>query len=544
MKKSKFLLLVLIILFSASLLPLQALALETPEVLSESVLLLDADSGEVLFEQNADQTRHPASTTKIMTALLTIEAIEQGKFSMDDSVAAYDDCQYGMDADSSNANPTIVPGEVMSVQDLLYCAMMASANEACNILAEYIAGSISDFVVMMNERAAELGCTGTHFNNPSGLEDPNHYSTARDLAIIAMEAIRHEQFVTLCSDDGYTVEATNMAGSRGLTNTNALLKESGKYYYEAAFGVKTGFFTNAGYCLVSAAGKENTSLVCVVLGGIMDKDADIQSQYQDTIALFDWAFENYSYQQVLSSTESLINVPVTMGVDDSVAARPETSINVLLPNDFDTETLQYEYTVYSERDGVTLEAPVDAGTILGEVTVSAGDRVFGTSNLVATNSVDMSKTIYLRASVNTILQQPIVNKLLTLLIVVVALYLILVFFYTVQRIRHKRSLRRARRDRAERQALQENFPNAYAAPAPKALPAETAEENGSEEEEDEEAGPGLVEKLKDFFAGLKERFARPADEEDDDDLGENDDAEDESPAEEPAAEEEAEEVLT
>lgn len=542
MKKSKFLLLVLIILITASLLPLQALALEEPEVLSQSVLLMDADSGEVLFEQNADQTMHPASTTKIMTVLLAIEAIEQGQFSLDDSVAAYDDCQYGMDAESSNANPAIVPGEVLSVQDLLYCAMLASANEACNILAEYIAGSISNFVVMMNERAAELGCTGTHFNNPSGLEDPDHYSTAKDLAIITMEAIHHEQFVTLCSDDGYTVPATNVAGARALTNTNALLDPSNYYYYESAFGVKTGFFTNAGYCLVSAAGKDNTSLVCVVLGGLVAENG-APTQYLDTVNLFDWAFANYSYQQVLSSTESLINVPVTMGVDDAVAARPETSINVLLPNDFDTESLQYEYVVYSERDGVTLEAPVDAGTILGEVTVSAGDRVFGTSSLVATNSVDMSKTIYLRASVNTILQQPIVNKLLTLLIVVVALYLILVFFYTVQRIRHKRSLRRARRDRAERQALQESFHNVYVAPAPQALPQQEAAEDAEPEEDEEDAGPGLGEKLKGFLAGLKERFARPEEEDEDADSEDMSPAGEGRPVKGEAAEEEAEEVL-
>lgn len=520
MKKSKFLLLVLIILTALSALPLPALAAEAPEVFSPSVLLLDADSGAVLFEKNADDTMQPASTTKIMTALLTIEAVERGEFTMDDSVAASENCQYGMDEDSSNANPAIVPGEVMSVRDLLYCAMLASANEACNILAEYIAGSIDDFVVMMNERAEELGCTDTHFSNPSGLEDPDHYSTARDMAIIAMEAIRHELFIPLCSDDGYTVAATNMAKKRGLKNTNQLLNESGKYYLESAFGIKTGFFTNAGYCLVSAAAEDETTLVCVVLGGTKDADSGVQSQYLDTVNLYNWAFDNYSYQQVLSSMAAVIDVPVAMGVDDAVAARPETSIRVLLPNDFDHETLDFEYIVYSERDGETLEAPVDAGTTLGEVTVSADGRVFGSSYLVAVNSVEMSKTIYLRASINAILQQPIVNKLLILLIVVLALYLILVFFYAVQRSRHRRSLRRARRDRADRQALRENF--GVSEPL-RALPRKTKteeempeEEIVDEQEQEEDARP-VGERLRGFFGGLAERFRRPEDEEYDED---------------------------
>lgn len=507
MKKSKFLLLVLILLLTTALFPMQALAVEPPAVTSPSVLLLDANGGDVMFEQNADERRHPASTTKIMTVLLTIEALEAGKFTMEDSVVASENCQYGMDADSSNANPTIVPGEILTVRDLLYCAMHASANEACNILAEYVSGSISGFVVEMNKRAAELGCENTHFNNPNGLEDPDHYSSARDLTLIAMEAIHHEQFVTLCSDDDYVVPATNMAGERTLRNTNDLLIPDGPYYYEYAFGVKTGFFTNAGYCLVSAATKEDSTLVCTVLGGARDDNGD--SRFLDTIALFDWVFANYSYQPVLSSTENHINVPVNMGVDDSVAARPETTINELLPNNFDPETLEFEYVVYSERDGVSLDAPVDVGEVLGEVTVSADGKVFGTSKLVASNSVDMSKTIYLKASINTILRQPIVNKLVVLLIVVLALYLILVFFYAVQRGRHRRSLRLARRDRAERQAMQESL-QGYT--VPQALPAETetAEQLPDVPEEDrgEEARPGFGERMKEGVAAFFARFQR------------------------------------
>lgn len=455
MKKTKILLLLLIISFA---LTVPVLAVDDPAISSPAAILMNTDTGEIYFQTGADEQRSPASTTKIMTALLVIEAVENGQFSLDDSVSAYDDCQYGMDEDSSNAGPTIEPGEVMSVRDLLYCAMLASANEACNILAEYTSGSISEFVVRMNERAAELGCTNTHFNNPNGLEDSSHYSTAHDMALITQEAVSHDQFVELCSTSSYSVSATNVADVRYLTNTNRLVDPDSSYYDSTVYGVKTGYFSNAGGCLVAAVELDDIDLISVILGAEINDDVDVR--YDDTLTLFNWLYDNYSYQQVLSSTDSLINVPVALATSDTVAGRPDTSINMLLPNDFDIDSVEYEYVIYSERDASPLVAPVSAGTVLGEVTVSAGGRVFGTVNIVATNTAELSKSVYLKNSVKTILQQPVIHKLLVILIIVVALYLILSFFYVVQHSRYKRSVRQARRARAERLAVHENFPDA------------------------------------------------------------------------------------
>ncbi len=452
MKKSKFLLLFLTILILASALPLQALALDDPEIAPPAAVLMDAESGEVFYSVGAHDSRDPASTTKIMTALLVIEAVEDGKFTLDDSVAAYDDCQKGMAEDSSNANPVIAPGEILSIRDLLYCAMLSSANEACNILAEYTAGSIDAFVDLMNERAEELGCTDTKFRNPNGLENANHYSSAYDLALIARECVKHTQLVEICSSPSYGVDATNMNDPRTLRNSNRQLDSNSDYYNPEVYGLKTGFFESAGYCLVSAMEKDDINLIAVILG-----EADENARFADANTLFDWFYENFSYVQVLSATDSVIKVPVQLGVDESVAGRPEVSVNVLLPNDFDMDSVQYEYVVYSDRDATPLVAPVNAGTILGEVTVSADGREFGTVNIVATNTAELSRGVYLKNSLRTILQQPVVRKLLVTLILVVALYLILVFFYLVQRARHVRSLREARQSRVERQAMRENF---------------------------------------------------------------------------------------
>ena len=546
MKKSKILLLMLIAALAVSMLALPALATEetsesnetgvsvseaAPTVSASAAILMDTKTGDVYYDYNADQSCPPASTTKIMTALLVVEAIENGQFSLDDSVAAYDDCRYGMDDDSSNASPAIEPGEILSVRDLLYCAMLVSANEACNILAEYTAGSISDFVSRMNERASALGCTNTHFSNPSGLEDSNHYSTARDMALIAREAVSHDQFVSLCSASSYTVGATNLHDSRSLKNTNAFVNPDSSYYDSDVYGVKTGYFEAAGGCLVSAIDKDDTDLIAVILGGTINDEED--RRYDDTAALFDWLYNNYSYHQVLSSTDSVIKVPVTLATSDTVAGRPDTSISVLLPNDFDMDSLEYEYVIYSERDATPLIAPVSAGTILGEVTVSAGGRVFGTVNLVATNTADLSKSVYLKNSIKSILQQPIVHKLLVILIIVVALYLILSFLYVVQHSRYKRSLRQARRERAEQLAVRENFPGAQTdTDERREAPVRDRDRDLDDTEPAADRGPGFLSRLLDRInERLAERRAWRDGEDDDTYEDEDGDAYDEEESE-------------
>jgi D-alanyl-D-alanine carboxypeptidase (penicillin-binding protein 5/6) len=434
-----------------ALLPVSALAADDPSIGADAAVLMDASTGEIYYSKNPDTVVHPASTTKMMTALLVVEAIEAGQIQKDDVVTAYSDCQYNLDSDSSNANPAIEPGETMTVEQLLYCAMLVSANEACNILAEYVSGSISAFVSLMNQRAQELGCTNTNFTNTNGLEDSSHYTTARDFALIAQEAVQHSLFLQVCGTLNYTVPATNMNDARSLVNTNNLLNPDSSYYYEYAYGIKTGYFSNAGYCLVSAASYDNMDVICVVMGGQESGD-----QFGDTVTLYDWMFDNYSHQQILSSTNVIYTVDVALGTTDSTGLRAENSIYETLPKDFDTSSIGYQITLYHAVEGRTLEAPVNAGDVLGEVTVIDGDgNVYGTSYLVATNTVEMSRMEYLRTQVKDLFQTPVVRRIITLLIVLLAIYILLVFFYSVQRVRHLKSIRAAKRKRAMRQAHDE-----------------------------------------------------------------------------------------
>ena len=256
MKKNKILPFLISICLLFSLFAPAASALDDPPLHSaKAVVLADMDSGRLLFEMNKDEQRSPASLTKIMTVLLAVEALERGEVSLDEMVTAQADCLAGLNTDSSTSG--IQPGEIISYQDLLYCAMVHSANEACNILAHRVSGSVPAFVELMNRRAAELGCTNTHFSDPNGLSNENHYTTAYEMYLITREALEHPLFAEICNTRGYDMAATNLSQARSFANSNALITADSEYgssyVYPAAAGVKTGFTQLAGYCLVSTA---------------------------------------------------------------------------------------------------------------------------------------------------------------------------------------------------------------------------------------------------------------------------------------------------
>ena len=456
MKKFKILSVLLIILLMTSLLPTAALAVDEPEISARAAIIANTATGEVYYSKNADATVQPASTTKLVTALIVAEAVDRGEIALSDVVTASDNCQYNLEPDSTNAEPAIVPGEEMTVQDLMYCMMLVSANEACNILAEHVSGSVSAFVDRMNQRAQELGCSGTHFANANGLEESDHYTTAADFAVLTQEALRHPLVLEICGTLTYSVAATNKTGARELTNTNSLINPDSSYYSEYAYGVKTGYFSNAGYCLVSAADKDDIDVICVVMGA-----AEAGGNFSDTLTLYNWMFSNFENKPILSTTETLMPVAVSLGTEESTGVRADTVVSAILPNDYDMSHIQRHAILYHERDDEELIAPVNAGQVLGEVTVVEVDdnnqvvRTFGTSLLVATSTVEMSRMNYLRSQISDLFKTPAVRRIVTILILLLAVYILLVFFYTVQRVRHLHSVREAKRQRAARRAAEE-----------------------------------------------------------------------------------------
>lgn len=457
MKKFRKIPLILIFCLIFGMIAPGAYALEDPELVAKSVVLADADTGRILWSKNMDSKVAPASLTKIMTVLIAIEAIESGELTMDEIVTAESDCRIGMDEESSTAG--IVPGEQMSVQNLLYCAMLLSANEACNIIGTRISGSISAFVDRMNQRAQLLGCTGTHFANTNGLTDPEHYSTAYDFYLIAREAIKHPAFMEICNTTYYEVPATEYCDLRKLNNSNALISDGSiygsDYLYEGTAGVKTGYTRAAGYCLVSTCQREDVHVLAVVMGstGVLNSDRSDYGNFVDSIALYDWAFDSFAYRTLLS-TDPVTRVEVAMAKDDVQAElKPETEVRALLPVDVEDSDVVISTRIYEDK----LVAPLEAGTELGELTISVNGESFGKVSLISTNSVEMSRSDFLKDKLSETLDKGWFKALVIIVAILVLCYVMLVVRYRRLRRRHMKERRMAeqrRRMERERQYYQ------------------------------------------------------------------------------------------
>ena len=302
MKKSKFLsfLLIFSIFVTMLLSSVTATDISTewdgvpapPEVTTNSkyCLLMDADTGEILYEKNKDVITYPASTTKIMTCYLTLKY-----GNVYDYITLPEGIYKGVTSGSTTAY--LNPGEEVYVYELLQCLMLVSANEAANALAMYISGSIEAFAQLMTEEAKALGCQNTSFVTPSGLHDENHYTTASDMAIIARAAMKMEGFLWLTSLTEVTMRETNMAEPRLLQNGNFMLVGTRRPSYDfwGTIGIKTGFTTPAGYCLVSAVQRYGRTLLCVTMGGSYYEADGFKwyDSFADSRALHQWGFDNY-----------------------------------------------------------------------------------------------------------------------------------------------------------------------------------------------------------------------------------------------------------
>jgi D-alanyl-D-alanine carboxypeptidase (penicillin-binding protein 5/6) len=253
---------------------------QAADVLEETGVLLDTGSGTILFNKKMDQRMYPASTTKIMTALLAIE-----NSNLDDTVTFTETGVKDAYAGSSNIGMQV--GEVLTMEQCLYAMMLKSANEVTTQVAEYIGGSVENFVNMMNQKAEELGCTGTHFNNANGLPDDNHYTTAHDLAIIGQAAIQNETFRKIIGTVVYTIEPTNKnPNARTYDNHHAMIHE-GDWYYEGCLGGKTGYTDASQSTLVTFAERDGLLLVCVLMKG------DGTQIVKDTKTVLDYGFNNF-----------------------------------------------------------------------------------------------------------------------------------------------------------------------------------------------------------------------------------------------------------
>ncbi len=428
MKKYRIPALLLSLVLMLNLLVLPAAAIEEPELQCTHAILVDANYGEVLYDKKADEKAYPASITKVMTALLVLEAIDSGKLTKDQQITAGPTTLQDMSGNYSTAN--LEPGDVLTVEQLLYCLLLPSANEAGNILAVAVDGSIEAFVEHMNTRAKELGCKGTHFVNPHGLHDPDHYTTAYDISLYMTEALKHELFRTIIHTATYVLPATAHMGEQTFYNTNALISNfhySG-YVYDKCIGGKTGTTDEAGRCLVAAAESGDTLLISVILGsGVVDPNgAKRQGQFTESTKLLKWGFDNFRRVTISQGNDPVDKVAVTLSRQaDEVMVKPEGEVVRTLPKDLDPSLI--ETTIHLNSD--TVEAPVEEGQVLGTMTLSYEGTDYGSLDLVAVTSVERSELLYKKAQVMAFFQNfgVRVAAVIILILVVAVLLKVLVF---------------------------------------------------------------------------------------------------------------------
>ena len=414
---------------------------DAPETLSPSVILMEESTGTILYEKNSDEAHYPASITKIMTTLL---ALENGNLS--DMVTFSDDAINNTEGSGIARDY----GEQMTLEQCLYGVMLESANECAYAVAEHVGGTVENFVDMMNAKAKELGCTNTHFANPHGLQDENHYTTAHDMALIAQAAYQNETFRIIIGTKMYTIPPTNKhAEETVLRNHHDMLctyhNANRKYLYPYCVGGKTGYTATANSTLVTYAEKDGMTLICVVM------NTQSPNQFIDTVNLFDYAFDNF---QVLNVAENDTNYSAETTVDngnlDNIAPFVELDKDavIVLP-----KTAEFSDTSSS------VEYNDSDPEIAGSITYTYAGRNVGKADIKTTGVVvegyafdNESTEEEEHEAVSTVQVKPIVVVLLIVAVILlgVLLFFLKRFYDNYYIIKHNRAVRRDRKDQRRR----------------------------------------------------------------------------------------------
>ncbi|MEK8127473.1 D-alanyl-D-alanine carboxypeptidase family protein [Paenibacillus filicis] len=319
-----------------------------------SAVVMDVDTGTIIVDKNKDAKLPPASITKVMTMLLIMEAIDQGKLKMDDKVRT---SEYA--ASMGGSQIFLEPGEEMTVQDMLKGIAMASGNDASVAMAEKIGGTEQAFVAMMNERAKQLGMNNTHFVNPNGLPADNHYSSAFDIALMSQELLKHEE-ITQFTGQYQDYLRKDTAKPFWLVNTNKLVR-----FYQGADGLKTGYTSEAKFCLTATAKRENLRVISVVMG-----EPDTKTRNAEVTKLFDYAFSQYTNLPIYKPGDAIGEMKVSKGETPVIPLTAKHSYSLLLKKGDAAEGIRHEVQL---NQG--LKAPVAVGQPIGKIVVYKGDQV-------------------------------------------------------------------------------------------------------------------------------------------------------------------------
>ena len=368
-----------------------------------SCILIEANTGKILYEKNSNDVRFPASTTKIMTAILTVE-----NCNLDDVATVSHNAVYSIPYDYTHAS--LKEGEELTIEQLLYALMIPSANDAAIVLAEHISGSVEEFAKLMNKRAEELGCKNTHFVNPNGIHSKDHTSTSYDLALMGKFAMQNSIIRKIVSTTQFTLPATNKYSKtdRIFNNSNDLLNTYSRYYYEGTTGVKTGYTGEAGNCIIASAKKNDFEVILVVLGG-ESTNTGLSQRYLDCKTLFDYAFNNYSLKTLNEKNAVLKQITVRGATEETqnLNVLIKDKIEIFSENSADLSSLEPEITLDEN-----LMAPISANSAIGKITYNYDGQTYS-SDLIAETQVLSSDFL------------PLLFRILLIFVVLYLLFLLL-----------------------------------------------------------------------------------------------------------------------
>ena len=421
--------------FSASAVSYDYFAWEDAEakLYSDTILLVNMDTGVPVFEKDSHERRYPASLTKIMTYIVSVENIEDVENTRVEIKQDVIDLLSGTGSSMSGLDYKI--GEKVKVIDLLYCLMVSSGNDAALVLADYIGGGDIDlFVDAMNEKAKELNLEDTHFVNPHGLHDPDHYSTAFDIYTMASYALTLPYFSEITDTATYYCEGDDYP----LVTTNYLIdvNRGGEYYYTYAKGIKTGTTEEAGRCIATSAVADGYAYMCICMGA--PYDSDINGAMKDARSLMRWALLELEFTRLVSVDTPVCEVDVNFSAgDESIHLYPDKNVNSILPKNYKVEDVEI-----TPDAPLSYDAPINKGDIIGTAAVYYQDELVQKVNLVAAEDVAKSDVAYTMHILK--------NVLLSWqfwVAMIIAVILLVVYFALLSNVRQKKKQRRVKRHR-------------------------------------------------------------------------------------------------
>lgn len=401
-------------------LPIRASAYEPTgfEVDAKSALLVSLDTGEVLYSKNENSKVYPASITKIMTVTLMLESElfnPEGTVTMTESAL-----------DLISGTGSVVSwyeaGEEINQLDLVYLVLMSSCGDCAYLAAEYYGGTVNNFVNMMNLKAQELGLTGTHYSNPVGLHDKETYTTAQDTYVLTNYALKNELFKKVCETTRYRIEATATEPAHTLSTTNYMQDNTTNYYYLYAKGVKTGFTSEAGRCLVSTASYNGYNYMCLVFG--CTAGGAQRYEFLDSKNLYKWAFTTFEFKEIAKSEEPICEMKVELSMEtDFVPLYIEEGFISVLPKDADQSTI----SIVPKLKGKSVDAPVKKGTVLGTADIIYAEKVIGTVNLVAGEDIKKNFILAIGRGIKNFFTSPYMIAVYIIIAVAIIIFAALVY---------------------------------------------------------------------------------------------------------------------